>query len=258
MLDFELILKEFSPIEQQFKRNVLREYLQYKVLDIIYKSDYSNSLVFLGGTALRIVHGNTRFSEDLDFDNLGMNEQDFTKLSDFIKYELELDGYEIEMKQVFKGAYHCYIKFPELLYREKLSPVKSEKILIQLDTEPQNYKYESEKFLLKKFALFRFIQTVPVSTLLSQKISALLGRKRGKGRDYFDVTFLFSKTTPDFRYLSEKLGINSMDELKKKLLENADSVNLKELASDVRPFIIKTDQIDRVLMFREFIESLSS
>ena len=256
MLDFELVLKEFSLVEQQFKRNVLREYLQYKILDIIYKSDFSNSLVFLGGTALRIVHGNTRFSEDLDFDNLGMNELDFTKLSDFIKYELELDGYEIEMKQVFKGAYHCYIKFPELLYREKLSPVKSEKILIQLDTEPQNYKYESEKFLLKKFAIFRFIQVVPVSTLLSQKIAALLGRKRGKGRDYFDVTFLFSKTSPDFRYLSEKLAINNMDELKKKLLENADSVDIKELAADVRPFIIKADQIDRVLMFREFIDSL--
>ncbi len=256
MLDFKLVLKEFSPLEQQFKRNVLREYLQYKILDIIYKSDFSNSLVFLGGTALRIIHGNTRFSEDLDFDNLGMDELDFTKLSDFIKYELELDGYEIEMKQILKGAYHCYIKFPELLYREKLSPVKSEKILIQLDTEPQNYKYESEKFLLKKFALFRFIQTVPVSTLLSQKIAALLGKKRGKGRDYFDVTFLFSKTSPDFRYLSEKLEIHNMDKLKKTLLENADSVDLKELAADVRPFIIKTDQIDRVLMFGEFIESL--
>lgn len=98
----------------------------------------------------------------LDFDNLGLDENDFVKLSDFIKYELELDGYEIEMKQVFKGAYHCSIKFPELLYTEKLTPIKSEKILIQLDKEPQNYKYESEKYLLKKFALFRFIPVVPV------------------------------------------------------------------------------------------------
>lgn len=256
MLDFELILKEFSPVEQQFKRNILREYLQYKLLDIIYKSKFAGSLVFLGGTALRIVHGNTRFSEDLGFDNLGLNEADFVKLSDFIKYELELEGYEIEMKQVFKGAYHCNIKFPDLLYREKLSPVKSEKILIQLDTEPQNYKYEQEKFLLKKFALFRFISVVPASTLLSQKIAALLGRKRSKGRDYFDVTFLLSKTTPDFKYLSEKLKITGMTHLKQKLLENIESVNLKELAIDVSPFLIKNDQIDRVLMFREFVESL--
>lgn len=256
MLDFELILKEFSPLEQQFKRNVLREYLQYKLLDIIYKSKFAGSLVFLGGTALRIVHGNTRFSEDLDFDNLGMSEADFIKLSDFIKYELELDGYEIEMKQVFKGAYHCNIKFPDLLYREKLSPVKSEKILIQLDTEPQNYEYEQEKFMLKKFALFRFISVVPVSTLLSQKIAALLGRKRSKGRDYFDVTFLMSKTMPDFKYLNVKLGITNITQLKQTLIENAESVNLKELAADVSPFLIKNDQIDRVLMFKEFVESL--
>jgi len=134
--------------------------------------------------------------------------------------------------------------------------VKSEKILIQLDTEPQNYEYEQEKFMLKKFALFRFISVVPVSTLLSQKIAALLGRKRGKGRDYFDVTFLMSKTMPDFKYLNVKLGITNIAQLKQTLIENAESVNLKELAIDVSPFLIKNDQIDRVLMFKEFVESL--
>ncbi|MGI4871815.1 MAG: nucleotidyl transferase AbiEii/AbiGii toxin family protein [Janthinobacterium lividum] len=29
-------------------------------------------LLFPGGTCLRIVHGNQRFSEDLDFDNSGL------------------------------------------------------------------------------------------------------------------------------------------------------------------------------------------
>lgn len=78
MLDFETIIREFPVNEQSFKRNILREYLQSLILDIIYKSQYGRRLVFLGGTALRIVHGNTRFSEDLDFDNVGLNEDDFT------------------------------------------------------------------------------------------------------------------------------------------------------------------------------------
>lgn len=256
MLDFEAIVREFPANEQSFKRNILREYLQYRILDIIYKSKYGGRLVFLGGTALRIVHGNSRFSEDIDFDNLGLNENDFDQLSNLIKTELDLDGYSVEMKQILKGAYHCYIKFPDLLYKQNLSPVKSEKILIQLDTEPQNYKYESEKYLLRKFGFFRFIAVVPAATLLSQKIAALLGRRRGKGRDYFDVTFLFSKTAPDFDYLSQKLGIEDMPALKEKLIENAESVDLKILADDVSPFLIKQDQIDRILLFKDFAESL--
>ncbi|HPV22076.1 MAG TPA: nucleotidyl transferase AbiEii/AbiGii toxin family protein, partial [bacterium] len=67
---------------------------------------------------------------------------------------------------------------------------------------------------------------------------------------------LMSKTMPDFKYLNVKLGITNIAQLKQTLIENAESVNLKELAADVSPFLIKNDQIDRVLMFKEFVESL--
>ncbi len=256
MLDFEAIIREFPVSEQSFKRNILREYLQYLILDILYKSQYGHKLIFLGGTALRIIHGNNRFSEDLDFDNVGLTEDDFTQLSNLMRKELELEGYAVEIKQVLREAYHCYIRFPDVLYTQKLSPLKNEKILIQLDAEPQKYDCNPVKHLLKKFGLFRFIPVAPASTLLSQKIAALLGRKRGKGRDYFDVTFLFSKTTPDFGYLSQKLSIENIQALKNTLLDHTASVDLKKLADDVRPFLIKPDQVERVLLFRDFVETL--
>ena len=91
---------------------------------------------------------------------------------------------------------------------------------------------------------------------MSQKIAALLGRRRDKGRDYFDVTFLFSKTTPDFAYLSQKFGIENMLALKNRLREHAESVDLKKLADDVRPFLIKPDQVERILLFKDFVETL--
>ncbi len=52
-----------------FKRFILREYLQRKLLQILFDSEYANELCFLGGTYLRIVHRNIRFSTDLDFNN---------------------------------------------------------------------------------------------------------------------------------------------------------------------------------------------
>ncbi|MBA7550662.1 hypothetical protein ES705_43183 [subsurface metagenome] len=64
-----------------FKRNLLREYLQYVILDIIYGSGYGSRLIFMGETAIHMIHGVRRFSEDLDFDNRGLSKEDFEDLS---------------------------------------------------------------------------------------------------------------------------------------------------------------------------------
>lgn len=47
--------------------NVLKEHYQIFVLDVLYGSPFGGSLVFKGGTALRLVYNSFRFSEDLDF-----------------------------------------------------------------------------------------------------------------------------------------------------------------------------------------------
>jgi len=40
----------------------------------------------------------------------------FGNISHYLEYELELDGYEVEIKEIVQGTYHCYIKFPGLLF----------------------------------------------------------------------------------------------------------------------------------------------
>ena len=102
MLDLATIKKSYPENLQPFERFILREYLQYKILQNIFDSMYGKSLCFLGGTALRIVHNSTRFSEDLDFDNFGLSVADFDGLIQEIKKKLELEGYEVEIRNVFK------------------------------------------------------------------------------------------------------------------------------------------------------------
>ena len=68
MLDLKQVESFYPESLRPFKRNLLREYLQYKILEIIFGSEFGEKLVFMGGTATRIIHENTRFSEDLDFD----------------------------------------------------------------------------------------------------------------------------------------------------------------------------------------------
>jgi predicted nucleotidyltransferase component of viral defense system len=61
---------------------VVREELELAVLKPLCESRIGDSLVFKGGTALRLAYGSPRFSEDLDFSVLGpLSEKDFKKVS---------------------------------------------------------------------------------------------------------------------------------------------------------------------------------
>ena len=141
VINIDEIKKYYPSNLTGFDRSISREYLQYKILDIIFKSGVGAKFSFLGGTAIKICYGSSRFSEDLDFDNFGLTEKDFIELSEIIKKELSLEGYGIEIRNVFKGAFRCYIKIPDILLANKLSVADDEKILIQVDTTPHNFNY---------------------------------------------------------------------------------------------------------------------
>ncbi|MDD4409525.1 MAG: nucleotidyl transferase AbiEii/AbiGii toxin family protein [Candidatus Pacebacteria bacterium] len=256
MLSLNNIEKYYPDNEKSFKRNILREYLQYKILEIIFNSKYAQDLIFLGGTALRIVYNNSRFSEDLDFDNLNITEEQFADLANEVKKGLELQGYKVEIRNVFKGAYRSYIRMPKVLFDNDISGLEEEKILIQIDTVPQTVKYEKDKKILNRFDVFTQIFTTPIDVLLSQKIYAALNRDRAKGRDFFDIIFLLSQTKPNYEYLEAKLGVKNAKELKKMLLEQTANLDFNELAKDIEPFLINSEDSKKVKMFREYIQSV--
>lgn len=134
MLDLQQIIKEYPELLQGYERAIVREYLQCKIVQAIFESTQASKLSFLGGTALRIVHGNSRFSEDIDLDNFGLSWEAFGELVQKVKLVLELEGFLVETSMVAKDAFYCDLGFPKLLYEQGLSPHQQEKILIQLDT----------------------------------------------------------------------------------------------------------------------------
>ncbi len=256
MLDFQEIKKQYPPHLQVFERAILREYLQIKILQAVFESKKASKLTFLGGTALRIIYGNERFSEDIDFDNFALSWSEFEEVIQKVKHFLSLEGFEVEIKNVSKGAYRCYIKFPELLYQQNLSPYKEEKILIQIDTAAQGFDYQPEIKIINKFDVFTEIRVTPLSILLSQKIYTAINRKRAKGRDFYDITFLFSKTNPNFGFLNQKMNINNAKALRQVFSEKIKEYNFQELAKDVAPFLMNRNQIKRVEKFKTFWEQV--
>lgn len=257
-----LTLREIQPFYPEnlhrFPRFLLREYLQYKILEIIFESKYATHLCFLGGTCLRIVHGNNRFSEDLDFDNIDLKEDAFQDIASEIEKQLGREGYEVELKTVMKGAWYCHIKFPDLLFEEGLSGHTEEKIFIQLDTEPQHFDYEPERHILNKFDVFTTILTTPLSLLMAQKIYAIINPKRNKGRDFFDLVFLMSRgIKPNYSYLDAKLSISNPDAVKEEILDKCDQLNLKEMADDVMPFLFEHSDVKKVVRFADLVKQYS-
>ena len=257
MLDLNQIEKYYPSYLRTFKQNIVREYLQYKILEIIFNSKFSERLSFLGGTALRILYDNTRFSENLDFDNFDFTEDNFFALTSEIKQALGKQGYEAEMSNVFKGAYRCCIKLPKILYDAGLSRLENEKIMIQIDTAPHDFNYKPDKKIINKFDVFTQINSTPLDILLAQKMYAVLNRKRPKGRDFFDITFLLQKTNPNYLYLKQKVNVKNSDELKQALLKHIEKFDFNQIVKDVKPFLFNPSDRKRIKMFADYISKIT-
>ncbi len=256
MLTLEQIQKYIPEITRPgLEKFALVEYLQCEVLDSLFRQKMSEKLSFIGGTATRIVYGNTRFSEDLDFDNFGLSFDDFDQLISKTAIHLQEKGFETEFRLIQKGAYHCYLKFPKILYDLKLSPMIDSKILVKIDMTEQQLVAKPEIFELNRFGVSCRIITNTAQVLLSQKMIAAIERKTPKGRDFFDISFLYGLVKPDFDYIEAKQNFQK-DEFMDKFSVAIDKLDFKALSRDVAPFLLRPDQIERVTNFPEFFRRI--
>jgi predicted nucleotidyltransferase component of viral defense system len=256
MLDMKQILSFYPENLHPYQKNLLREYLQYKILETIYDTGFGQKLVFMGGTAIHLVHGNTRFSEDLDFDNRGLDKSDFDSLIAAVKKSLNRMGYKLEYRNVSRRAFRSHLKFSDILFDLKISRHRQENLNLQIDTEPQKFDYKPAKFIMNKFDVFQRISVAPSDILLSQKLYCIFSRPRIMGRDFFDSAFLLGKTSPNMDYIQEKMGIRNTKELKNRLITKCKDINFAKLAKDVEPFLYNPRETKRVLHFLEYIQSV--
>jgi len=252
MLDLKQIKEAYPKQLHVYERSLLREYLQYKILQALFESRLANKITFIGGTALRIVYGNQRFSEDIDLDNFGLNWEEFDLIIQRVQRQMELEGFEVELVKIEKDTYHCRIKFPQFLFEQGLSSIQDEKLLIKLDTINQGYAYQADIKIINKFDVFSEIRAAPPGILLAQKIFTSINRKRPKGRDFYDISYLFSIAYPDEGFLKLKMGIETGEQLRTEYLERIKNFDFKQLADDVAPFLLDQNQKKRVGKFREF------
>lgn len=261
MINIEQILSYYPEQLQKTKKvHLIREYLQFMLLNRLSNSKFAKDLCFIGGTNLRLIHGIDRFSEDLDFDNKNMSKAEFINMTDSLIKHLQNTGLNVIADDKSKDdkltAYRRNLVFPEFLYNNGLSPFKDAKFLIKIESQDQGVEYKPEIILMKGCGYIFNFPVPPNDVLCSMKTAALLSRK--KGRDFYDAMFLLSKTQPDYNFLRVRTGISTPNKLKEILIQTAKNTNLKHKSKDFEHLIIDKNNSKKILLFTDFISQVIS
>lgn len=230
-------------------RNIAREYLQARVLEILQRSGAFIPLAFHGGTALRFLYATPRYSEDLDFALEQAHEQfHWQTYLQAIKNTLTAEGYTLEIKfNEHRVVYNARLRFLGLPFDLNLSPHPKEILAIKLevDTRPPTGAGLTTT-VVRRHVILQLHHHDPAS-LLAGKLHAVLQRPYLKGRDIYDLLWYLSDPnwpSPNLNLLNHALMQTDQDasiltestwrQAVRHRLERAD---WKQVIADVRPFL---------------------
>ena len=190
----------------------LREILQQTALLGLARHQFFQHAVFYGGTALRILYGLDRYSEDLDFSLLKPDPDfDFTPFLHGMHQELIGMGFELDIdlrkKNVDTGIWSAFLKgntlsmllsIYEITKIKGVHPEQKIQIKIEIDTDPPLLHLPLENKLVSNPVPF-YVSTYAIVDLFAGKMHAALCRNwknRIKGRDWYDVIWYIRKGIP--------------------------------------------------------------
>ena len=229
------------------KLNIMREYLQMYILRQLQECGFFASAYFVGGTALRMIYGVPRFSEDLDFSSYG-KKIDWQNIIEKIGKYLTNSGYSVSVKTKTGVVLSAMIGFNDIMFDCGLSPHKKQKISVKLEVDtkpPEGGKIETS--VVNKY-MFITLAHYDLKSLFTGKINALLTRSYMKGRDVYDIFWCKTKwgdICPNETQLTNSLkqyGIESDSANWKQLVkEKISGHNWSDIAKDVENFVEDTN-----------------
>ncbi len=228
-----ITLDQIKELSKKYKTNesvIAREYIQLSVLKELYSSNFSKQIYFKGGTALRLIYGGKRFSEDLDFTVL-MDEALFiegiTKIFDNLK---SLYPYEIKEKETLTGKTH--------LLTANINGLSAPSY-VRLDFSMRETVLEPTESILKTeypIIVQNFISTLSKNEILAEKIRAIMTRY--KHRDLYDIWLLLEiGAVLDINLVNKKLAYYNESFHRDKFLSALEKFKKDDFVSDLRPFV---------------------
>jgi len=255
VLEPEVVYRSYPVHGAAWRTSILREYLQLKALQYLYSKAMGASLIFMGGTAIHLLTDSPRFSEDLDFDNRGLEAADFHRLADTIVRNFALEDVACTVSVKERQGMTAVFRFTDILQRWSLTGHRDAVLRIKVDAQPQKFNVTPDRRILDRLDVFVPISAIPAPVLLAQKFAALLGRPRTMGRDLYDIAWLLGQTKPDYAYLKAKVDIPDAVHLRQVVLEKLATLDIVTLRTDVLPFLPNSQEADRITFFPELIRT---
>jgi hypothetical protein len=243
--------------------NRLREYLQAFVLRSFHESEAFRPLAFVGGTALRFLHGLPRFSEDLDFSLVSIDGYAGKEWMAKVKRDLTLAGFAPEVTWNDRKVVHTgWVRVADILHEAGLSAMPTEKLAIkvEIDTRPPAGG-SCERRIVTRYVTF-LLQHYDLPSLLAGKLHAVITRKYAKGRDWYDLMWYLSQRPPVapnlplLQALDQTQGAGRRDALAWKQLVQArlTALDMRAVSEDVGPFLERPK--DAALLMRDNLAAL--
>lgn len=260
----------------------LRESIQLIVLLGLWRARFFERTCFYGGTALRLVHGLERFSENLDFSLLEPDPAfDMASWSMPVIRELGAFGMNASMspaKDRMPGPIrHIVLTMNErsafleagVSEPESLSipPMRLLKVRLEADSTPATGFNTVPGYLFSPLPFQVRCQSLP--DLFASKMHAVLFRRwknRVRGRDWFDLVW-FAAHHPDLHlaYLAERMRLSgeivpgeALDEERfRSVLEaTIDNLDVESARKDIEPFV--SDPTALAVWSRDFFRKVAS
>ena len=243
--------------------NALREILQEIALCGLWRAKFFEHAAFYGGTALRVLYGLDRFSEDMDFSLLAPAEDfDLGPYCDAVEEELRAWGFpatvRVKRKTTRSAVESAFLKANtrELLLTIEAGEVASAihgrrelKIKLEVDTDPPPDFTTETKFLLQPIPFS--VKAYDPPSLFAGKMHAVLCRGWGtrvKGRDWYDLVWYVGRGTAlDLEHLEARMRQSghysddaALDEsaLRSLLGQRIEDLDIVAARSDVARFLV--------------------
>ena len=268
----EQMLSKYEINSENELINALKEVYQEIALLGLYRGGFFQKAAFYGGTALRIIHGLDRFSEDLDFSLLSKDPTfDIETYFPYVIDEFEALGIKMTLLKKSKSKESniesAFLKNDTSIHTlnieiDDLSHIldgihsgKKIKIKFEVDINPP-LKFQTEAHTLLLPTTFNIIaMTLP--NLYAGKLHALLFRNwktRVKGRDWYDFEWYVKRGVKvNLGHLQERMiesgDLNreerlSKEKLKALMKEKIDTLDIDKAKQEVQVFIKDPSVLD--------------
>lgn len=190
-MNIEKIVQKYP---SNLRETIFKEIMHYEILESLFSlKDIQNTLVFQGGTSLRLCYNNDRYSEDLDF--VIHKDREFNK--EFMDYFKSIFTEKISKKYNLQAEITDPKKDERVVQRWNAKVFlpnnhKKTKINIEIAKIPSHsnhfkpIKNDYDKLINKRI----FVQVETLEEILADKILALSQRPYLKFRDLWDIEWL--------------------------------------------------------------------